>query len=187
MEILIEKVKLIKGEKLDVVVKRKQADNTYISSAESYDRRVHPDLTGKLARLVPHLAVLTGYILVKQVKKDIHAESHADLFEDFKVSSYSIGGKEGSEGITITGHYLSPTGGAVILNTPFKRLETEDENQYVFMDDLQGILNELEEEVKAYMDGTKVGVDPQGTLDFPVPESELMDADFEEDPDAEGD
>lgn len=163
-EILIEKVKLIKGESLDIEVRRKQADGTYTSSAESYKRKIHPDIQDKLNSLVPHLAVLTGYHTVKSIK-DIN-KPNMEHFDTFKVNSYSIGGKEGSEGITISGHNLVPTGGAVILNSPFKRFEEGDETRYVFMDNLESILNELEEEVKSYMDGSKVGIDPQGELAF---------------------
>ncbi len=164
MQTTIEKVKLLKGDKLTIGISRKLDDNTNVSSpGEDWDRKVHPDLLEKMKELEVHLALRCGYTTVKAVGK--HPEE-CDI-ENFHVSGYSIGGKEGAEGVVITGHHLPPLGGAVILNSPFIRFEIEDEAKaYPFIDQLRNALDELEAEVKAYMDGSKVGADPQGVLEF---------------------
>ncbi len=163
MQTTIEKVKLIKGDKLQIGISRKLDDNTNVSSpGEDWDRKVHPDLLEKMKELEVHLALRCGYITVKKVDK--HPEECE--VEDFHVSGYSIGGKEGAEGVVITGHHLPPLGGAVILNSPFIRFETEEDKAYPFIDQLKIALDGLEAEVKAYMDGSKIGTDPQGVLEF---------------------
>jgi hypothetical protein len=135
---------------------RKEAKNTREDSTE-----VHPDLLQAFANLRIHLAILTGYVSVKQVK---NIETPKDeLIETFFVKGISI--KTGDDyGLVISGHHTLENGKAVILNTPFTRFEEGEESAYKYIDDLADKVQRAETEIDAYLAGEKVGADPQGNL-----------------------
>lgn len=124
---------------------------------------VHKDLTQSFQNLAIHLALLTGYVSVKTVK-NIETPK-AELTEGFHVNGISV--KTGDDpGVVISGHRILENGKAVILNTPFTRFEEGEESAYKFTDDLVNRIERAELEVNAYVDGSKLGDDPQLAMTF---------------------
>jgi len=157
-QIKILKVKLIKGgEKVDVQYEESGAVKS--STEKLCDVKCHDDLVQAVQGLSPHLAVLTGYVNQKDIRK-------ADLLSPFTVNGYSIGGKEGEEGFMILGSRSSEYG-SVTLNSPFQRFEASEGKEYILIGDLQSKIAKIVEEVMAYLKGEKKAVNPQGSFDFP--------------------
>lgn len=154
---------------------RKERKTTYEDQTP-----VHADLVQAFQNLAIHLAILTGYVSVKQVK---NVETpKPELVDGYWINSLSV--KSGDDpGVVISGHKVLETGKAVILNTPFQRFEEGEESAYKFTDDLVDKIERAEKEVNAYVDGTKKGDDPQLGL-FPAQEPKLdgqtEDLEFEE-------
>lgn len=126
------------------------------------DTPVHKDLTQSFQNLAIHLVILTGFVSTKQVK-NIETPK-PELIEGVHVNGISV--KSGDDpGVVISGHRIHPDSGkAVILNTPFTRLNEGDETAYKFVEDLQEKLDRAVKETSAYEDGTKLGDDPQLTM-----------------------
>src|SRR5262249_52810606 len=87
--------------------------------------------------------------------------------DKFTVVGYSIGGKEDDQGITITGYRLTDRGKTFTFNSPFERFEQSDESQYKYMEDLQDVVADIEEEVLQYLKKDKRAPDPQREINFP--------------------
>jgi hypothetical protein len=152
---------------LDVKLVKKGADGLIIDLEEtgvcpSDNKRnghncAHPDLIKALQGLRPHLAVLGGFVEVKKVAKV--PEKEMDLYF---VTGYSLGGKEGMEGVTVKGYRKNPWGGVTTLN-PFILFEMSEDKAYPLIGDIQGKMKEIEKEVVLYFKEGKRG-DPE--LDF---------------------
>jgi hypothetical protein len=122
---------------------------------------VHKDLSQSFQNLAIHLAILTGYVSVKQVK-NIETPKE-ELSEGFHVNGISV--KSGDDpGVVISGHRILDNGKAVILNTPFTRFDEGEESAYKFQDDLQDKIERAEVEINGYLEGEKLGDDPQLAL-----------------------
>jgi hypothetical protein len=159
----LKKAKL-KDDQLEVTYTERLEDGSNKTVSETYDRKAHPDLIQAFKNLAIHLAILTGYVSVKQVK-NIETPKE-ELTEGFHVSGISI--KTGDdEGVVISGHRKLETGKAVILNTPFQRYTENEESAYKYTDDLIERVNRANEEITAYLNGTKKGEDAQQALAFP--------------------
>lgn len=159
----ITQIKLIKaGEKLQVGFEE-TGDNPSVVPKKIFHNRCHPDLIRATNALAVHLAIMTEYIPEKNAHK-------SDLLERFIVTGYSIGGKEGEEGLVITGYRKLKSGKTVTLNTAFTRFEEDDKTRYILMSELEDRLKEIEKEVILYMTKAKKGEDPQSSLDFPEEE-----------------
>lgn len=165
-EIKINAVKLVtqkvrKEQKTTALVSYRKtlADGSHRDCEESGDAEVHPDFKKAMSALTVHLAVISEFVDLDHVDNVTPA-----MIQDFSVTSYSIGGKEDNEGIVITGHKILSTGKALGLNTPFTRFEEED--GYVFMEHVINQLGIIEDEAKAYLDGSKVGVNKQLNMAF---------------------
>ena len=158
MELIIEKAKLIKqGEKVEITFK-KQSDNGMKSNGgELFHAVPHPDLKLAFEALTIHFCLMTGQVGIKTVK-DV-SNYKPEIIEGFRVSSYSIGGDR--EGITITGTRLLPNGKAFNSNTPYYKFEESDQTRYTFMDELLEDIEILENELKQYVSGSKLGNDQQ--------------------------
>lgn len=119
---------------------------------------VHADLIQSYQNLAIHFAILTGYVQPKQVKNIKTPDPK--LTEGFWINGLSV--KSGDDpGVIISGHRKLENGKAVILNTPFQRLQEGEETAYKYQDDLNDKLERAEEEISAFIDGTKKGDDPQ--------------------------
>jgi hypothetical protein len=141
--IKILSVKLQKdGEKM--VLGIKESDLVKSDGELTYHDPVHPDLVNAVHGLWPHLALRTS--LIKKTQID-----DADEQEKYKVTGYSIGGKEGQEGITVTGMRKNEDGQYYSLNSPFTRIEGTEGNQYQLIGDLMDKIKKIEAEVKAYL------------------------------------
>lgn len=163
-ETKITKMKLIKtGEKLEVGFEE-GGDNPSIVPKKLFHNRCHPDLIRATKALAIHLAIITEYIPEKNAHK-------SDQLDRFIITGYSIGGKEGEEGVVITGYRKTKSGKTVTLNTPFMRFEEDDKTRYILMSELEERLAEIEKEVILYMTKAKKGEDPQASLEFPEDDS----------------
>lgn len=156
----IDKAKVVKGETLEVTLREIGPDKKAYTSSQSHPSQVHPDLLAAFKTLRLHFALLSGYIQFKGIKeKDFNNE---ELVEDYTVIGVSL--KEGDNpGFVLTGQKKLANGKAVTLNTPFTRFEESEETGYKFINDLQGKLDRVVEEVKEYLGG-KFADDPQGRL-----------------------
>jgi hypothetical protein len=154
--ISIQKVKLIKGgEKLELDIK--ESGLVKSTDSKTCENPVHPDLSNAVQSLAVHLAILCDFIEPKQSKD-------TDELEKFTVTGYSIGGKEGEEGVTITGMRKTKTGQKFSINSPFTRFEASEEARYLLMNDLQSKIDTIEGEVKKYLfDGKQL----QQSIEFP--------------------
>lgn len=172
VEINIEKFKLIKGEFPEITFSRIEKDATPTSVKESHKTPVHPDLLNSLKSLCIHLGLICDFLDTKDIKKiEKYDES---LIDKFRVTGISIGGSDGEEGVVLTGQKINKKGMAVILNSPFTRFEESPDTAYKFVDDLREKVDVVIEEVKAYMNGSKVGEEKQGKLDFGVDQEEYQ-------------
>lgn len=165
-EIRLLKSKIVKkGESLTVEYSRQEKDGTMTIINEDHKATVHQDLKNAYVGLAIHFAILSDYVTVKMVKNISNYDS--DLIEPFTVSGIHRGGAEDEEYVILTGHKLTASGKAVIINTPMLKLNSEDEEKgYKYMDHLLERIEHCEKEVKAYLAG-KHAPEPQTSLDFP--------------------
>lgn len=167
MSTTLKRVKLLKlkdGHGLILTLEKKVGGDD-VESNERHKAPIHPDLKKCFDELAIHLAVMTGYVASSRVT-DI-AMPDPELSEKFYVHAYSMGGDDDSAGVVVSGHHILPNGKAVILNTPFYRLEESPETRYIFMDDLVARLTNAEKEITDYLKGKKRG--GQQALDLPAP------------------
>lgn len=132
---------------------RKERKTTYEDQTP-----VHKDLIQSFQNLAIHLAILTGYVSVKQVK-NIETPK-PELVDGFWVNSISVKGGD-DPGAVISGHRILENGKAVILNTPFQRFEEGEETAYKFTEDFVDKIERAEKETNYFVDGTKKGDDAQ--------------------------
>jgi hypothetical protein len=133
---------------------------------EDSDAIVHDDLINAFQRLVPHFALLTEQVLESEVESIIlnGKEIPEDLLQKIKVSGITVGGTGESEGITISGSKRLSNGKMINFNTPFTKWEAVDEG-YKFISELINVLEDLKDEVIAYMEG-KQGTKAQTEMNF---------------------
>lgn len=162
--IKINKAKIVKKETLDIWFTKLNDKGEKASAYESSKVPWHEDLSQSFENLAIHLAICCGYRRANQVKQI--ETPPVELTEGFHVTSFSIAGDDDNPGFVISGHRILPDGKAVILNTPFRRFEEDEKTQYIFIEDLKEKLQRIDKELRAYMDGSKRGVDPQGKLNF---------------------
>lgn len=164
--VTIEKVKLVgKKDQLEVNVSVIEQDGSVTKDIKSSNRPVHKDLKSKLAAFAIHWGILLDYVNPNALKGDIKKYDEA-LVKNITVTSISIAGKEGEEGITITANRKTRRGKFANINTPFERFEEVQETRYKFMDDVEKKWEGLQREVELYLSGEKVGESPQGKLEF---------------------
>jgi len=158
-QVSIQKVKLIKGERLAVSYEVTHADKSHSSLSEERDTLAHSDLKAAIQSLALHLAVITDQVTVRTSKAE-------GALDPFIVTGYSRAGADEGEGVTITGYKLLPNGQAFNFNAPFTRLDPGDSGGYYFLTKLVADLELADTEVLAYLDGSKKAPDPQLQL-FP--------------------
>jgi hypothetical protein len=155
--IKLKKVKLISGKhssRVEVSYEENSESGLHGEVLKSPDWEPHQDLKDALNNLAPHYALINEFIPIEK-KKKIPGYDLA-LYANCVVSGYSLGGDEGKEGYTITGHRLLSTGKAQIVNTPFELLEPSEGKGYLYMDDLIEKVEKLEDEVLQYLNGSKI-------------------------------
>ncbi len=162
-QISIQRAKIFDDHHLTITYTKLAPDGTHSEHpGESYPERfMHADLRSKFKALAIHMALMQGYIPKSEIKSI--TRYNQDLVKTFTVTSVSI---KAGEGVVITGHKKTDYKSVANFNTPFTRLGDPDTAAYGFVEDLQEKLDELVAEVIEYLEGTKVGEDPQGKLDF---------------------
>jgi len=163
-KITIKSAKLVKGKTLECTYSKTEDSDT-IEITENHTAEIHKDLKATFDAIAIHFALLSDQIPVDQVKYINKYDKK--LVEKFEVRGFSIGGKEGEEGVVIMGHKILRNGKALGLNTPFERIDITTELRYTFMDDLQTCLNDAEREIILYINGDKFAPDNQTELEFP--------------------
>jgi hypothetical protein len=119
---------------------------------------VHSDMTDAFKKLEKHLAYLCG-------EKDCPKYKLFDTtdVEGFDVRSFSIGGSDEHEGVTVSGYKDGPFG-LVNLNTPFTKFA---EGEYPFLDKLSEDVQACIYEVELYLFEGKKAPEQQTSLEFP--------------------
>ena len=107
--------------------------------------QVHPDLTHRLSRLVPHLCLLTEQLTEGPDYWPDESEELPALFEQFTVTGFSMGRSQ--SGVTLIGQ-RELTGGRVLnLTTPYQSFDDE-QGSYPYAPlletELTGVLAEIE-------------------------------------------
>ena len=111
---------------------------------------VHPDLTHRLSRLVPHLCLLAEQLTETPDYWPDAAEELPALFEQFTVTGFSMGRHQ--SGVTLIGQ-RELTGGRVLnLTTPYQSFDDEQGN-YPYAPLLETELLEALAEVEAALRG----------------------------------
>jgi hypothetical protein len=161
----IQKVTLLKvkdGYGLKVIFK--ETDSSGDPSRDDKESRglIHPDLRAAIDALKVHWGLLTGLIKNDEIG-DIILPEHK-LLEKIHVNGISIGGdeEENTQGVIVSGHYITWRAKAQSANTPFERFEGSPEALYIYMDDLKAKIQVLEDEVLKYLSGEKRGTKPAG-------------------------
>lgn len=167
----IVKVKILKDEAPELTYHLDKGSDD-VARSETHTEMPHADFENSLLGMRIHLAVLTGYVTTKQVKKIDSYDSA--LVEDFMVTGYSTKVKAGEpDGITITGYKLTPYG-TVILNAPYLKFQSEEDSQYAFISHLMERLEVCDKEATDYVTGAKRAPKPQLQLDLPEGKAETI-------------
>ena len=112
--------------------------------------QVHPDLTHRLSRLVPHLCLLTEQLTEGPDYWPDESEELPALFEQFTVTGFSMGRNQ--SGVTLIGQ-RELTGGRVLnLTTPYQSFDDE-QGSYPYAPLLETELLEALAEVEAALRG----------------------------------
>lgn len=127
-----------------------------IESAQKCTWSPHNDLLVCLDRLKPHLAVLC-----EQVETMLEIDSYAEMLTTphpilakLKVTGFTIGGSDEHEGVTLIGRRVLAGNRVLNLVSPFCKWEDEH-NGYSNAYELAVIIQDLQEEVRMYLDGKK--------------------------------
>lgn len=124
---------------------------------------VHQDLKDAFDKLHVHLAIICD-----QKKAPKKKDFESTFFEGFDVKSFSIGGNDENEGVTISGS-MDGQYGLVNLNTPFTKWESED---YPFAQELTEQIESCIYEVEQYLFHEKRAPEKQLELGFDPEEEE---------------
>lgn len=148
----IKKVKLDKHRTLEVTYNEVKTDGSFDVIARTCQQIVHEDLFNAFKNLIPHMIILCDLRDVMtegRSNKLLSPESYQlDNFENFTIGSFSIGGVDDHEGVTISGSKFKDEK-FINFNTPFTKW-TDD---YAFVNELAATVENIIEEVKLYLNG----------------------------------
>lgn len=132
------------------------------ANSTSSDAPIHDDLRAAFRNLTPFFAHRTEEItnddLVQEAidNPEAHLVRDEDLPEDavqpflkYKVTGFTIGGKQDGEGVIIHGYKILADGNPVAFNTPFTKYDSD----YKFASDLFEAIEKCKYEVNEYMQG----------------------------------
>lgn len=131
-----------KGE--SVVIGYKESAMVKSDDEKTCHDPVHPDFYDAVQKLRPHLAMRTSLIKQSQIGDEKE-------MENYEITGYSIGGKEGQEGIIITGMRKNDDGQWYTLNSPFTRISSEEGKGYILLGQLMSDIEGIEGEVAEYL------------------------------------
>lgn len=160
----ISKVKIVEGETLCVVYTIVDGEGKKAKHTVDYETAVHPDLKAAFKKLDIHFGLLTESIDLTKVL-DI-GDFDKELIENIHTSSYSKKDKEDDPGIVLSGHKILKNGKALIMNCPYTRFMEKEDSVYKYIDNLETVLGEVEDEVQSYLAG-KHAEAPQIAMEFP--------------------
>lgn len=133
-------------------------ESVYTEITKKCGQKVHKDLITAYSRFIPHLLLLCELIDSPDIDGlswdpgDSNSIFDMPVLEKFTVTSFSIGGSDEHEGITITGKKFLKSGKVLNLNTPFTKFE--DENMpYTYAKELHAAFIDVDYEVQAYIEG----------------------------------
>lgn len=142
----IRKAKLTKDlmlQKIGYIELNETGEKTEVDGVNC-DWIAHSDLVQAFRKLIPHIAFLSEIPEVTgKVLEDIHDVA------SLTVQSFSIGGEDEHEGISISGIRTLSTGKIQVLNTPFYKWE--DDQPYEYMNELGEVVAEVKHEVEQYL------------------------------------
>lgn len=161
--ISITKIKVLK-EKGELNFTKTLADGKHSDDSSAPEWEIHPDLKEEIKKLRIHMATLTDHLDAGKMK-DINKVDE-NKYDCYHANGYSISGKEGQEGVVITGYKILKSGKPLTINTPFERFEAEDGKRYLFMDELYDQLGLIEKEAIDYLNGDKKAPSPQMAMEF---------------------
>lgn len=167
----IKKVKLTKVKTLEITFEEtitiikdedgKEKPNSMSADCTRIGKNiVHQDMVDALNLLRSHLAILCDQVEA-QDKNYYQLEEDDEALNKYRVNSYSIGGSDVHEGVTLSGIRYSKSGSPLNLNSPFTKWEGGDnEDTYENSFELRGMINHCNDEALLYIEG-KMAPDAQ--------------------------
>lgn len=123
----------------------------------------HPDLVQCFDLMKPHLAILCD--LREAYKRELmELTDNPELLENIRVTGFSIGGSGEHEGVTLVGQKKLRGGKILNLICPFTKWQDEND-QYDYSVELEGLIDHTCDEVISYMNG-KVAPSAQLEMQF---------------------
>jgi hypothetical protein len=160
--ISIKKAKIVDEQFLDVEFTERLPNHADKKVKLSCTVPVHDDLKLAFATLHKHLAILCDEVEVGKKEKFANLD-----FPSFGARSFSIGGNDDSEGVTISGYKVGKYG-MVNLNTPFVKYGNDE---YPFTSELGENIQACLYEVSEYLFNGKKAPDLQIEIAFPEEEN----------------
>jgi hypothetical protein len=159
----VRKVKVTRGRTLEVELIEKLEDKSDREVSMKCSQLVHNDLYRAMDKLKVHFVKLCDLFEGKDLTPETF-DSEEQLTK-FKVTSFSIGGEEESEGVTITGQKELAGGKILNLNTPFTKY-SDEMDQYIFASELAADIANCVYEAEQYLFEQKYAI-KQLEIDFP--------------------
>lgn len=154
---MVQKFKIV-SKTVELTIIETDKDGSRDAAAITKRALVHPDLQRSLDKLRVHWGLMMDYINPKQVK-DINNPDEK-LLEAITIYGYAYsGGDDDNATISILGRRTVMGGHCPSVASKNWMIEGNPETRYIFMDELVGIMEEVQERVDAYIDGTERGKD----------------------------
>lgn len=139
-----------------------------IGSGDEISRKgssiIHPDMHKALGMLDVHLAVIDDAFHHKGIEISDIDEHHADeITAAYKVNGFSITGTGENEAVVLSGSKAISIGGHIDIKTP----RIEFNGNYQWVNELRVSIDNMIDEVKAYMSGYIAPVAVQAEMEFP--------------------
>lgn len=180
MNIVIKKASIISSLFLKYEFEQKDADVKNDIRTKS-DAPIHDDLRNAFRAFIPHFVKLTELIPDEALVEDaikrpqLHVVDRenavSDVFFNFSVHEVIFDNKKGNNFLTIVGNKILSSGDVISIECPLVDL---DSSYYTYVEELKVVVENLKEEVLAYMQG-KYGVGNQLEMFADEDENELDD------------
>ena len=149
--ITIQKVKLKDQQLTCEFTEQRTQDAPPRAFALTCAEQVHPDLSHRLSRLVPHLCLLTEQLTETPDFWPDMAEELPARFQAFTVTGLSIG--KSQSGVTLIGQRALTVGKVLNLTSPYVSFADETDAAYAYAPLLETELSEALAEVEAALRG----------------------------------
>lgn len=158
------KSKMAEGKHLEVSYTETTSQGT-VTVTQLCTANPHSDLRNAFKKLSGHIADLTD-----QYDEDGNFDT-----KSIDARAFSISGEGEKESVILTGVRELSSGKTITINTPLERLNSESENAYHDLENLNKCIIACKEEVRQYVFEGKHADDPQGSL-FEEETKELTEA-----------